>query len=106
MHDLLKVLTLKYNSINTIGSEIRKLKELTTLDLTGNKLVNIDESLKNLGNLHTLYLCENLELEIAAIKTALECRMLKYFKLSDSKIQELDGDVLTKYKKLSGKLTL
>ena len=102
----LKVLTLKYNSINTIGSDIGKLKELTTLDLTGNELVSIDESLKNLGNLHTLYLFKNPELGIAAIKTALECRMLKNFKLSDSKIQELNGDVLRKYKKLNGKLTL
>jgi Leucine-rich repeat (LRR) protein len=66
----LEELNLKGNSIPSITKEMlehQKLKNLTTLDLSDNKIINI-ESLQGFDNLMNVYLSGNSELELSALK--------------------------------------
>lgn len=81
----LEELNLKGNSIPSITKEMlehQKLKNLTTLDLSDNKIINI-ESLQGFDNLMNVYLSGNSKLELSALKVILKCEKLQKLEIPE-----------------------
>ena len=75
---LLEELNLSGNLITKVNESIAKLSYLTTLDLSNNNLETIEpQSFENLDNLLTVYLSGNPKLKMEALKVVLACNRLR-----------------------------
>ncbi|NEN91108.1 MAG: hypothetical protein F6K48_20255, partial [Okeania sp. SIO3H1] len=63
-YNKLKELDLSGNTLTTLPESITKLTNLTTLDLSDNKLIELPESISQLTNLTTLDLSDNKLIEL------------------------------------------
>ena len=74
----LEVLNLNGNLITSVNQSISSLQNLTTLDLSHNKLEIIESgSLEELPNVLKVYLSGNSKLQMAALKVVLACERLR-----------------------------